>query len=54
MAIYTSLKKPEARAENPSLQYIEHVTRNLQRVTPLSRINHIRVELDIFEKELTE
>ena len=47
-----SLKKPGARTENPSLQLIEHATRNLQRGTSLSRINHIRVELGIFEKEL--
>ena len=50
MTIYMSLKKPGARAENLSLQLIEHASRNLQRGTSLSRINHIRVELDIFEQ----
>jgi hypothetical protein len=37
---------------DPSPQPKEHATRSLQRVTLLSRINHIRVELRIFEKEL--
>jgi len=54
MAIYMSLKKPGARADDPSLQLIEHATRNLQSGTSLSRISHIRVELGIFEKELKE
>ena len=51
MAIYMPLKRSEARAAYPSFQRVENATRNLQRGTSLSRINHIRVELGIFEKE---
>jgi hypothetical protein len=54
MTICIYLKRIGARAECLSLHNIEHATRNLQRRTPLSRINHIRVELGIFEKELKE
>jgi hypothetical protein len=50
MTIYMSKRKQEVRAENQPLQSIEFATRNLQRVAPLSRINHIRVELGIFEQ----
>jgi hypothetical protein len=49
-----SLKNTGARAENPTLQLIERATSNLQSGTSLSRINHIRVELGIFTKELKE
>jgi hypothetical protein len=50
MTIHMSKRKPEAGAENRPLQSVESATMNLQRVTPLSRINHIRVELGIFEQ----
>ena len=53
MTIYMSKRKQEARAENQPLQSIKFATRNLQRVAPLSRINHIRVELGIFEQGIT-
>jgi hypothetical protein len=52
MAINMSLKKSGARTNDPLSRLNDHVTRGLQRVTSLSRINHIRVELRIFGQEL--